>query len=401
MSIYRTAQASSAERESLVLPTGFRAGMSVLGSIAASLLGALVDTSQAEEEAPYALKDVSGIEVRLQVPWTNLMAGERLSFEFILSNASDKPIPVAIPLKKYGFGWPVGGQPYLEPQWSLGHDQPLLEVRTAQWPPEGLDEGMGPPGIEAWGNLQPGCRLRWNESRLPGDYFGAQALVGIESITARWLAGPQMWISSETVPLRIVRVPSSERKEVFTVKWSSYGYDKDSRSGTAFVAGIDGRSFLFFERYRLAEVFPGDQFEHQIDEHGTNLGITIRGKAGVRKVYYHLRQGLTRDTPWPIGPVSLLYPKPEPIPPAELAALRARLLPPEDEPPVSGGPTRREGDVRPVKAPPAPGAGITTNPTAAGRPGIRLWIGLLIIVTCGGIPAWLIFARKKRESSRR
>jgi hypothetical protein len=69
-------------------------------------------------------------------------------------------------------------------------------------------------------------------------------------------------------------------------------------------------------------VRPEDRFEHEIDKDGTNMEITITGPAGTRKVYHHLRHGITRDTPWPIGPVSLFAPKPEPIPLAELAELR-------------------------------------------------------------------------------
>lgn len=330
MSIYETAQASTGKQAGMRHREGPGARPSVFKVATSCLFGALLGTSLADDQLQYAIKDVRGIEVRLEMPWTTLMLGERIPYEFILSNATDKPIPVAIPLKKYEFGWPLGGQPYLDPEWKSGYEKPPLEFRTAKWPPQGLDEGMGHPGIEAWGTLEPGYRLVWNQSRLAGDYFGALAYAGLQSLTARWLAGPQTWISSETVPLKIVSVPMSQRREVFSGQWSSYGYGKDSRNGTAFVAPIEDRLFLFWVRSRITEVSPDDQFEHQIDEDGTNLEITIRGKAGTRKVYYHLRHGLTRDTPWPIGPVKLFYPKPEPIPPAELDALRKTSFQSED-----------------------------------------------------------------------
>ena len=72
----------------------------------------------------------------------------------------------------------------------------------------------------------------------------------------------------------------------------------------------------------MAELGLGDAFEHEIDKDGTNMEVTIRNSTGSRKLYFHLRHGLVGATPWPIGPVSLFYPKPEPIPAGELAALR-------------------------------------------------------------------------------
>ena len=83
--------------------------------------------------------------------------------------------------------------------------------------------------------------------------------------------------------------------------------------------------FLFWDKTRVTKVNEQDQYEHRIDEHGTNLEITIKGDGGVRKKYLQLRHGLVGDQPWPIGPVSLFYPKPEPIPPGELVELRKKL----------------------------------------------------------------------------
>ena len=102
---------------------------------------------------------------------------------------------------------------------------------------------------------------------------------------------------------------------------------KDHRSGTAYTIQIKERLFLFWQETRVTEVDAKDRFEHNIDKDGTNLEIVIRGTSGDRKVYVHLRHSLSRESPWPIGPVNLLYPKPEPIPLAELEALRRVAFP--------------------------------------------------------------------------
>jgi len=94
---------------------------------------------------------------------------------------------------------------------------------------------------------------------------------------------------------------------------------------------------LFFKYYRIAEVDESDRFDFQIDESSTNLEIAIAGQSGKRKFYYNLLQGTTRDSPWPIGPVTLLAPKPEPIPPDVLATLRAELGLKADESVPTGG----------------------------------------------------------------
>jgi hypothetical protein len=256
--------------------------------------------------------------------------GEQIQYQYILENLSDKAVPIAIPDDGTGdkvhFGWPAGGQPFLEPKWQMGVPQypfcPLpagpLAVQKAQWPPlDGFGEGM-----RAWLELPAGHRIVWNQDRLPGLYFGVGSGTALGGIQAHWLVGPNRWISSPVVPVKVVDVPMSGWKNVFNAQWSSYGYGKDMCSAAAYVIPLEGSSFLFMGNFRVTEVMPDDRFEHQIDKEGTNMGITIIGPTGRRKVYYHLRHGLTLDTPWPIGPVSLFYPKPEPIPPAELDALR-------------------------------------------------------------------------------
>ena len=267
--------------------------------------------------------DGSGVFVRLEFPWATVSTAERIQYQYILENASDKPIPVAIPSVKHGFGLPAGGQPFLEVRTrSSGRKLPELAVQKAQWPPIGRFGNS----MEAWGELPPGQRITWNQNRLWADHFGLHAYEPLETVQAHWLVGPNRWISSEWVPVRTLTVPRSEITNVFEARWSSYGFGKDSCQATAYTMPVEDRLFLYFERVRVTEVAPGDEFEHQIDRDGTNMGITIKNAAGSRKVYFHLRHGLTRDTPWPIGPVKLFYPKPEPIPPAELKALRKRMV---------------------------------------------------------------------------
>ncbi len=295
--------------------------------------------------------DGRGLFVKLEIPWTTLKVGEILIFRYTFANAGDNPAAVAIPLVQRGLGWPAGGQPYLEAKWRDNHtpEHPDLDIHKAAWPPNGED-GMG---IQAWEELPPGQQLTWNQNRLRSELFGVNCFDGLEAVQAHWLVGPNRWISSEPVPVKMVSVPKSEWIDVFEDSWSSYGRGKDSFSGTASIIPIERRLFLFWNGVRVTEVAPGDEFEHQIDQDGTNLEITIKNTKGSSKVYYHLRHGITRDTPWPIGPVSLFSPKPEPIPPAELEVLRNTA----NFPIAAGGPGERpEGrnaSTNPNKVPPA------------------------------------------------
>ncbi len=144
----------------------------------------------------------------------------------------------------------------------------------------------------------------------------------LEAVQAHWVVGESRWISSKPVPIKVLNIARSEWSKVFDAQWSSYGLAKDSCSVTAYTIPIAGSLFLFLNDVRVTEVGQQDRFEHEIDKEGTNMEITIRNAAGSRKLYYHLRHGLTRDKPWPIGPVSLFHPKPESIPAGELAILR-------------------------------------------------------------------------------
>lgn len=263
--------------------------------------------------------DGSGLIVRLELPWTTLMAGEKIQYHYILENVSDKSVPVAFPYADRGFGWLKGGQPFLEPIPRLF--TPELDVRIAQWPPK-TEIGEG---IEAWGDLSPGQRIILNQNRLPSSSYGVSCTQYLKAMRAHWLVGPGRWISSELVSLKVLNAPRSTRKDVFEAKWSSYGYDKDLRKGYGYTALIEGKLFLFFNTTRMAEVEPDAEFTHAVDKYGTNLEVTIKNSKASRKLYYHLRHGLVGDTPWPIGPVKLFYPTPEPIPPAEIKVLRKQI----------------------------------------------------------------------------
>jgi hypothetical protein len=243
------------------------------------------------------------------------MFGENIPYLYILENASNASVPLAIPYKKYGLGWPIGGQAFLEPD-MLSHD-PMFSIHKAVWPPIN-DSGKEP---EAWGKLNPGERIAWNQNRLPAGGFTTHPP---GSLQAHWLLDKGRWISSEIVRFRSIDA-FQNRKVVFTEEWSSFGYGKDQCKGEAFIVQLDDAWFLFWDKTRVTKVNEQDKYEHRIDEHGTNLEITIKGDGGVRKKYFHLRHGLVGDQPWPIGPVSLYYPKPEPIPPGELVELRKKL----------------------------------------------------------------------------
>lgn len=269
--------------------------------------------------------DGRGLFIKLETPWTSFKIGEKLLFRYTLKNASDKPVPIAIPVEEYGLGAMTGGQAFLEPIRTGGLKAENLDynVRMAPWPPRTALEEEEP---QAWTWLPPGQQLNWNQNQLWADHYGVSCYQSFEGFRGHWLAGPNHWISSEPVKVEVVSVPQSEWAEIFQVQWASSGYRGGVQEGTVYRIPIQGKMFLFFDGpFRIAEVEPDDQFEYSIDKEGTNLEITIKGTKGQRKVYFHLAQGYTRDTPWPVGPVSIFDPKPEPIPPAELKVLRAEL----------------------------------------------------------------------------
>lgn len=314
-----------------------------------------------------------GIGVRLEVPWPTIMLGEDITYQYILQNATNEKIPVAIPHIKYGFGRGEGGQAFLEPDILM--NEPVFSIHKASWPPKNFS---GEPP-EAWEELGAGEKLVWNQNRLSLQPFAPNP---VNSLQAHWLLDKGRWISSEIVWFRSIDA-FQNRKVVFTDEWSSYGYGKDHCKGEAFIVQLDDAWFLFWDKTRVTKVNEQDQFEHRIDEHGTNLEITIKGGGGVRKKYFHLRHGLVGDQPWPIGPVSLYYPKPEPIPPGELAELRKKLgLAPD-------------GSVLPVPASSATARDATPlSPETRGTGSFRLWLWLAGVLVVAVILLFLKVARR-------
>jgi hypothetical protein len=295
--------------------------------------------------------DGRGLSIKLEVPWTTFKIGEKLVFRYTLQNASHKPIPIAIPFEKYGLGSLTGGQAFLEPVRTGGRkaENSDYDVRTAPWPPRTALEDEEP---QAWTWLAPGQQLTWNQNQLWAGHYGVGCYQSFEGFRGHWLSGPNQWISSDPVKVEIVSVPQPEWTELFKVQWTSTGYRGGPREGTVYRIPIKGKMYLFFDGpFRIAEVEQDEQFEHSIDKDGTNLEITIKGAAGSRRVYFHLAQGYTRDTPWPIGPVSLFDPKPEPIPPAELEALRRTAASAAQSPIAEERPDRKSGPRAPSDSP--------------------------------------------------
>jgi hypothetical protein len=269
--------------------------------------------------------DGRGLCIKLEVPWTSFKVGETFVFRYTLQNASDKPVPVAIPVEKYGLGSITGGQAFLEAFRTGGRkaENPAYNVQTAPWPPRTAPEDEEP---QAWTLLPPGCQLTWNQNQFWAGHYGVGCYQSFEGFRGHWLAGPDQWISSEPVKVEIVSVPQSEWTELFKVQWVSTGYRGGPQETIIYRIPIKEHWYLFSNGWtRITKVEPTDKFEYSTDKDDTNLEITIKGATGSRKVYFHLAQGYTRDTPWPVGPVSIFNPKPEPIPPAELASLRNNL----------------------------------------------------------------------------
>lgn len=272
--------------------------------------------------------DGRGLFLRLELPWTTLLAGEKLQYKFILENASDKSVPIAIPWAKYGLGYQTGAQPFLDGKCKNGpripgfDDDPIPRVEVADWPPRNSE--VEEP-VEAWGVLPAGQRITWDQNHIRPGHYGIGTHASLEAIQAHWLVGPHRWISSKPVTVKIVTVTPSQHKLVFQDEWATQysGW----RSATGYTVPIEGRLFLFYgsSMSRVAEVSSSDEFERRIDQDKTNIEISIKNSKGTRKLYYHLMQGTVRDTPWPIGPFSVLSPQPEQIPVGELSALRLKL----------------------------------------------------------------------------
>ena len=325
--------------------------------------------------------DRTGLMIKLEVPWTTFKIGEKFVYRYTLCNYSDKPVPIAIPVAKLGIRAVTGGQAFLEAFRENGRKavNPTHDIYKALWPPRNnVDEEP-----QSWGELQPGQKLTWNQNNIWPDYYGVGCYESFEGFQGHWLVGPKRWISSETVSVKIVSVPFSEFVEVFKLNWSSYGYGKDSQTATVYRIPIEGKMYLFVNgTTRVTEVDSDDSFEYQIDKDGTNLEITITNGRGSRKVYFHLRQGFTRDTPWPIGPVELFDPKPEPIPPAELVALRKEAFPSQsnNKEKTDAGTTTKDG-----------------NSQASGdaKPD---WFWIVIGLTLVGVTLVLVIYRKLRHS---
>ncbi len=334
--------------------------------------------------------DGQGLFVKLDIPWTTFMAGETFVFRYTLENASNKPAAVALPIADDGFGWPVGGQPFLEAKWREGRNSEYADydIKKSTWPPK-TNVNEEP---QDWGQLPPGRKLTWNQNQIPPEYYGVGCSETLESVQAHWLVGPNRWISSNPVPVKIVNVPKSEWSEEFKISWSSYGYGKDDRSAVVYRIPLEGKMYLFVEGwFRVAKVDPDDEFEHQIDKDGTNLEITIKSAKGSRKVYFHLRHGITQDTPWPIGPVELFAPEPEPIPPAELAALRKAAFP-------EGFP--ETGNSRPERKPGSQPSAETAESEKTPRGGFPAWALAAVPALLVGMVVF-IFRRMRGAAGRK
>ena len=322
--------------------------------VAAALPTSSAADGRADKSVPEPMGgDGKGVFVRLELPWITLAQGEIITHRYYLENASDKAIPVAIVRLEWGLAVPVGGQAFLSGRWPWGEKSPIecsiydvpYRVEQAQWPPQ------GPLGekIESWTELPAGHRLVWDQSRLAALNFDINAIVSLQEMKGHWLVGPGHWVSSDPVAVKVLPIPRSEWNKVFDATWSSFGLGKDVLSGIAYTVPIDNKLFLFWNQVRVAEVAPEDRIDHEIDRNGTNLKITIAGQDSSRSVYLNLDQGIVRDTPWPTGPISLLAPKPEPIPPAELEVLRQRTAESKANdgagslPPSPSGPARKDG----------------------------------------------------------
>lgn len=106
--------------------------------------------------------DGVGVRARLEVPRTEGMIGEIFPFSYILENFTNEPIPMAVPFERYGLALPMGGQAYLETDPVT--QEPMFDVHTASWPP--ITDPTTGSAPEAWGKLNPGEKIVWNQHHV-------------------------------------------------------------------------------------------------------------------------------------------------------------------------------------------------------------------------------------------
>ncbi len=268
--------------------------------------------------------DGLGIIVRMELPWDVLLKRENITFDFILDNRSEAAIPVAFP-EGEPFGWPNGGQAFLEGFLRPGAPGPgpinsglrWLKVQDADWPPRDAEN----EAVNEWGKLAAGQRVVWNSNQLRArEYFRIYSTEFLLAVQGHWLVGKGRWVSSEPVAVEVRDVPENQWVKVFEGEWSSYGRGLDTNITRVMKIPLDGKWFLFSDfMCRICEVGEKDEFEFKIEPEIGQLVVSVKSPAGEKKHYYHMQHGLTRDIPWKAGPVSQYYPVPEPIPEADLA----------------------------------------------------------------------------------
>lgn len=270
--------------------------------------------------------DGKGIVVRIEMPWKVLLQGERITFNYILENHSEHAIPVAFP-RGEPFGWPNGGQAFLEGLLKPGAPEPYtsrpdirwLKVEEASWPPLDEEESF----VEAWGELPAGRKIVWDRNRLRAEQnFRVYTTQDLRAIQGHWLVGKGRWVSSDPVAVEVRDVPKNQWIQVFEGEWSSYGRGLDKLIAKVTKVPLDGRWYLFSDFLtRICEVGENDDLRFGLNSVIGQLEVTVTTATCVKKHYYHLMQGVTRDFPWKEGPISQYWPVPEPIPASDLAML--------------------------------------------------------------------------------
>lgn len=265
-----------------------------------------------------------GIVVRLELPWRVLLKRENITFFYILENRSNEAIPIAFPDGE-PFGWPNGGQAFLEGVLSPDSSEPgpinsdlrWLKIQEARWPPLNTEE----EDVQAWGTLPALHKVVWNSNQLRArEYFRVYSSEDLRAIQGHWLVGSDRWVSSERVAVEVRDVPESQWVKIFEGEWSSYGRGLDRRVTRVNKVPLDGKWFLFSDfMCRICEVGEKDEFAFNIEPEIGQLVVTVKSPTGEKTHYYHMQHGLTREIPWTAGPVSQYFPVPEPIPEKDLA----------------------------------------------------------------------------------
>jgi hypothetical protein len=169
--------------------------------------------------------------------------------------------------------------------------------------------------------------MEWNHNHFLGLGGRPRPKVRLKEMWVQWLLDKGRWIRSPPVTTHRVEAEAvaKEAVEIPSARpaWTNWPDPQVVR------ARVAGRWFLYHAIgdpgpcVRICELEEGEKVACRLDFSGPQIEVRFPGSKRP-PVYCLLDQGMTRDSPWPPGTTYEAFaPRPIPIPPDELRALRA------------------------------------------------------------------------------